>query len=723
MRPVRLRSIPTDRGTATGTELKRLALQGLATVAILTCVFGPPIAGASSPTTRLLVKFKPTASAQVRGILVSSIHGKQVGAVHDLGIKVLAIPAENAGPTLSKLRGNRIVSFAERDPVLKPQDNLPSDPSFPTSFGIAGGAWGWQMTHTTQAWDVTQGDPHVVIAILDTGIKTAGLSDFNGQIASTYNAMTGTTDVTTNAGNHGTYVAGIAGLAVDNATGNAGFCPGCQLMIVQVGTDSGAYLSDIANGLTYAADHGARVANMSWAGTADSSTLRSATTYAHQHGVVMTAAAGNSGCNCVTYPAADPYVLGVAGVDNTGAKAGDSNYGSWVPLAAPEGDMTAWPSINGAPGYAPVGGTSSAAPVVAGIAGLLLSANSTLTNAQVEQALETSAAPVGFSIAYGRVDALAALEALGFSDPQAPSLPVNSSAPQLFAETNGNYGYQPLAGAPQVGQVLLRGQGSWTGSAPLSIASVQWQRCNSSGSSCSTVANGMTYTVQSADSGYSVRVVVTVRNGLGSTAVASPLSTPVGGTTNPVPPVNSTAPSISGTAQAGQALIASAGSWTGSPTSYAYQWQDCDPSGGNCSDIAGSSGSGYTAQSSDVGSTLRVKVTASNGGGSATAGSAATSVVTAPPPAPPSTQTSSFSGSLNGKNPSRSFSVRVGAGVAKAQLAFSRCNALSLGLSNGASANGPSVVALNATLAAGTYTYTVSGGKCSFTLTVTSASP
>ena len=118
---------------------------------------------------------------------------------------------------------------------------------------------------------------------------------------------------------------------------------------------------------------------MSWASTVDSATMQSATSYAHSKGVVMTAAAGNSNCDCPTYPAADPYVFGVAGVDNSGNKAGDSNYGSWVAIAAPEGNMTSWPLINGAPGYAPVGGTSSAAPVVAGIAGLLFSANTVVT--------------------------------------------------------------------------------------------------------------------------------------------------------------------------------------------------------------------------------------------------------------------------------------------------------------------------------------------------------
>jgi len=69
--------------------------------------------------------------------------------------------------------------------LLTPQELLPSDPSFPQQFAIAGGAWGWYRTHTTQAWDVTKGDPSVVVAILDTGLKTQGLADYDGQIAGT----------------------------------------------------------------------------------------------------------------------------------------------------------------------------------------------------------------------------------------------------------------------------------------------------------------------------------------------------------------------------------------------------------------------------------------------------------------------------------------------------------------------------------------------------------
>src|SRR5262249_42594772 len=161
------------------------------------------------------------------------------------------------------------------------------------------------------------------------------------QLVAGYDVLNGSTDTSSGAGNHGTYVAGAAGLAADNGSGNAGYCPRCRVMPVQVGTDSGATYGNMATGLIWAADHGARVANLSWAGTSASATLASAVAYARSKGVVVFAAAGNSNCDCPTYPAATPGVLGVAGVANSGSKAGDSNFGSWVAIAAPEGNMTA----------------------------------------------------------------------------------------------------------------------------------------------------------------------------------------------------------------------------------------------------------------------------------------------------------------------------------------------------------------------------------------------
>jgi thermitase len=449
---------------------------------------------------RVLVKFRVGTSATSIRSALQRAGGNDVRTIAQLNVHVVSIPSAEASSALNSLRKNAAVTYAEPDLSLTPQELLPNDPSFPQQFAVAGGAWGWYTTHTTSAWDITKGDASVVIAVLDTGLKTQGLSDYDGQVVSGWNVLKNSNDTSSSAGNHGTYVAGVVGLAIGNGTGNAGYCPGCRVMPIQVGTDSGAYLSDLATGLAWAADHGARVANMSWAGTSSSATLTNAVSYARSKGMVVTAAAGNSNCDCPTYPAATPGVIAVAGTSNAEAKQGDSNYGSWVKVAAPEGNMTAWPTLNGAPGYGPVGGTSLAAPVVASLAGLLLSADPALTATRVEQALESSAVPMGF-VQYGRVDALAALNDVGFADPQAPAAPSKIYPPAVLLETNGVYNTTSMTRAPQVGQVLIRGQGSWSGSAPLSLTSVQWQRCDATSSTCMTVGTTATYTVQTADTG------------------------------------------------------------------------------------------------------------------------------------------------------------------------------------------------------------------------------
>jgi subtilisin family serine protease len=165
-----------------------------------------------------------------------------------------------------------------------------------------------------------------------------------------------------------------------------------------------------------------------------------------------------------------------------------------VDLAAPEGNVTAWPTINGAPGYSPVGGTSLAAPVVTGIAGLLFSANPALSGTQVEQALEQSAVPVNFHCRLRPGGGAGGAAVARLLRPTAVERPCEWQGPQIMLETNGDWNYTPPTSAPQPGQVLLRGQGSWTGSAPLSLSEVKWLRCSASGANCTTVATATKYT-------------------------------------------------------------------------------------------------------------------------------------------------------------------------------------------------------------------------------------
>jgi hypothetical protein len=715
--------------------LKRFAALAVALVLVAL----PATAGASHPhhaSVRLLVEFRHSAAANDRSDALRGANATLKRAIPHLDAVSVTVPKRAAAQAIARLEGSLAVASVQRDVRFQPQESLPDDPFFPSgSMALAGGAWGWSQTHTTQAWDVTRGDPGVVVAVLDTGLRQ--LPDFTGQTVPGWNVLKSSSDTASNSGVHGTYVAGVIGLAAGNASGNAGYCPGCRIMPVQIGTDSGAYVSDMAAGIIWAADHGARVENLSWAGSSTSSALTNAVAYARSKGVVVVAASGNSNCNCPTYPASTPGVLGVAGTDQSDNKQGDSNFGSWVTVAAPESNMTAWPTLNGAPGYAPVSGTSLASPVVAAIAGLAFSADPTLSGSQVENALESTAKPVSFSVKYGRVDAMATLSALGFGDPQPSSLPTVSEQPQILVAGSTGYDTAPLSGAPQVGDVLVRGQGSWTGSSPLSVSGVKWQRCDSAGLACTTVATTTKYNVQALDAGSTLVLGVTVKNALGSTVASSAVSAPVGGSAPPPPvvspPASTSLPVITGAVQDGQTLSASSGTWSGRPTSFGYQWQHCDATGSSCGDVAGATSSSYALGTTDVGTTLRAVVTATNSGGSTSAASLITAQVAAapvaPPPPPPSaTVTTVFSGSLNGKNPSRTFTLSMGAGASDAKLSFSRCGSLSLGLGGPGMAglapvSGPSVLVLDSTVAGGSYTYTVGGGKCSFTLSVVSQTP
>ncbi len=205
--------------------------------------------------------------------------------------------------------------------------------------------------------------------------------------------------------------------------------------------------------------------------------------------------------------------------------------------------------------------------------------------------------------------------------PPVVNAPVNTSLPQI-------------SGAAKVGDTLSATDGSWSGS-PTGYT-YQWSDCDSDGSNCSSIsgATSSSYMVGGGDLGDTLVVSVTASNAGGSNT-ASSAPTAVVPDPPPAAPVNNAAPVLSGTAQVGDTLSTTNGSWSNSPTGYSYQWQDCNGSGGSCANIGGATSSTYAIQSSDEGDTLVVVVTATNSGGSASASSSATGTVPAPPPAAP----------------------------------------------------------------------------------------
>jgi hypothetical protein len=178
-----------------------------------------------------------------------------------------------------------------------------------------------------------------------------------------------------------------------------------------------------------------------------------------------------------------------------------------------------------------------------------------------------------------------------------------------------------------VGQALTASDGTWSNT-PTSFA-YQWLRCNSGGNSCGSVANGTlkTYTLVGADAGHTMRVRVTATNADGSNAAQSDQTATVAAATSSAAPKNTAPPTITGTPKVGQTLTADPGSWSGNPTSFAYQWQRCDADVAACQDIIGATSKTYAVPLADLGYRLRVMVTARNAKGTASATSAITTVV------------------------------------------------------------------------------------------------
>ncbi len=198
-----------------------------------------------------------------------------------------------------------------------------------------------------------------------------------------------------------------------------------------------------------------------------------------------------------------------------------------------------------------------------------------------------------------------------------PPVPVDSTVPTI-------------TGAAQQGQLLTEHHGEWTNS-PTGYV-YQWLRCNSVGSSCVAIggATNQTYSAVAEDVGHELRVSETASNAGGSGSTVESAATAV---VVPPVPVDSTVPTITGTAQQGQLLTEHHGTWSNSPTGYVYHWLRCNSSGSSCVAIGGATNQTYSAVAEDVGHELRVSETASNAGGSgSTVESAATAVVVPPVP-------------------------------------------------------------------------------------------
>jgi len=292
---------------------------------------------------------------------------------------------------LKEYNNNADIEYAEPD-YLQELHYLPNDPYFYTkqwnlhNDSIYNGSY-YADIDAPEAWDITRGNNETTIAIVDTGIQTDH-PDLSSNIIPGYDIADNDPDPSDFVG-HGTHVSGIAAATTDNWLGIAGVCPDCNIMPIKVstGTYNLIFQSNVINGIVYAVDNGADVINISIGGDG-SNAYRDAILYAYNAGKVIVASVGNDSSDYIYYPAGYKEVIAVGASDNKDKRSFYSNYGFHVDVTAPG---TVIYSTCTAGTWCDKFGTSMAAPHVAGVAGLLLSNNPTLSPDQVKWHIELGA--------------------------------------------------------------------------------------------------------------------------------------------------------------------------------------------------------------------------------------------------------------------------------------------------------------------------------------------
>ncbi len=332
---------------------------------------------------------------------------------------------------IETLKLNASVEYAEKVPLTR-TTLTPNDPQL-------GSQWHLTKINATNAWNVFSGNSNITVAVIDNAVdithpdlspnlwvnpgEIAGnnidddnngyIDDINGWDAADND---NNPNPPTNGMSHGTHCAGIVGARTNNGVGIAAIGFNVKLIGVKCQLNSGSN-TGIANGyggIIYAAKVRARVISCSWGGSGSSAAEQSVINYAWNRGCIVIAAAGNSGVSTVFYPAGYSNVYAVASTGTTDVKSGFSNYGSWIDISAPgENILSTLPSNT----YGNQSGTSMATPLVAGLAGLMLSKNPLMTQAAVLNCISSTAvniysvntATLAGSLGAGRIDAFAAM--------------------------------------------------------------------------------------------------------------------------------------------------------------------------------------------------------------------------------------------------------------------------------------------------------------------------
>lgn len=325
---------------------------------------------------------------------------------------------------IQTLEKDKSVVYAEKAPLYHIL-YTPNDPEYTASKLKR---WYLNVIQAEKAWDLQKGNPNIKIAILDNAMDV-NHPDLKNKFVAEIDLANNDNDPTppkkTLDWSHGTHVSGLAGAATDNGVGIASIGFNVSLMAVKISSDStdGKSMSFGYQGIIWAADHGANVINMSWGGPTFFRTGQNVVNYAYNKGCVMVAAAGNDGNTSPSYPADYHHVIAVASTNSDDVKSSFSQYGDAIDVCSPGGSMGSFGIYSTvymtSLSYSFMQGTSMASPIVAGLSGLMLSEDSTLTPEKLTAILKATCDNIdaqnpGFvgQLGAGRINAFKAIEAV-----------------------------------------------------------------------------------------------------------------------------------------------------------------------------------------------------------------------------------------------------------------------------------------------------------------------
>ena len=326
---------------------------------------------------------------------------ERIGFVEVLDVYVIkaADLAKNPEAVLNRFKNNKFIEYVEPNYIAK-FNYIPNDPYYQPSA--------MNLINAPAGWEITKGEGCPVIAVIDSGI--APHQDLPPLLPG-YAAVSGLSPNNDTVG-HGTKVAGVLGAIGDNRIGVAGLNWNAKILPVKVDNAAGTLtVANIALGITWAANNGARVLNLSLSTLSDSITLRNAIDYAYAKGCAIFASTGNDGKNAINYPARYDNVIAVGSTGNGTARYTTSNYGSGMGVVA----NWSYYTTTTANGYALVYGTSVASPQAAGLASLIWAVNPRLSNDQVYRLIQENCKTLGGGYnqetGYGLIDCGKTLQA------------------------------------------------------------------------------------------------------------------------------------------------------------------------------------------------------------------------------------------------------------------------------------------------------------------------